>query len=49
MSTFQSYGEPLPVDAPLKTCLKGSPSSVQLYLPEIEVRRVNCTHVGSLC
>jgi ubiquitin len=49
MSTFQHYGEPLPVDAPLKTCLKGSPSSVQLYLPEIEVCGASTARPLNLC
>jgi hypothetical protein len=49
ISTFQHHGEPLPVDAPLKTRLKGSPSSVQLYLPEIEVCGAPTARPLNLC
>jgi len=35
-STFRLYGEPLPVNAPLKDSVEGT--SVQLYLPKIEVQ-----------
>jgi hypothetical protein len=46
-STFRLYGEPLPVNAPLKDSLElvaalstvDVGTSVQLYLPEIEVKQ----------
>ncbi len=48
MSNFRSYGEPLNVDRPLAGLLKlqnaddDGPTTVQLYLPQIEVRAFMC-------
>jgi hypothetical protein len=39
-SAFRLYGEPLPVNAPLKDSVEGT--SVQLHLPQIEVQNKRC-------